>query len=55
MAKTQEELTQLKEEYETLNNKIAELTDDELKLVSGGGSALERCKSALEPRTVEVD
>lgn len=53
--KTQEELNKLKEEYETLNNKIAELTDDELELVSGGGSALERCKSALEPRTVAVD
>ena len=47
MAKTQEELNQLKEEHETLNNKIAELTDDELELVSGG--------SALEPRKVEVD
>ena len=36
MAKTQEELNQLKTEYETLNNKLKELTDDELKLVIGG-------------------
>ena len=31
MAKTQEELNTLKTEYETLNNKLKELTDDELK------------------------
>ena len=37
MAKTQEELNQLKTEYETLNNKHKELTEDELKLVTGGG------------------
>ena len=36
MAKTQEELNQLKVEYETLNNKLKELSDDELKLVTGG-------------------
>ena len=34
--KTQEELTQLKTEYETLNNKLKELSDDELKEVAGG-------------------
>ena len=36
MAKTQEELKELKEEYETLNKKLKELSDDELKLVIGG-------------------
>ena len=36
MAKTQEELNQLKNEYETLNNKLNELSEDELKLVTGG-------------------
>ena len=36
MAKTQEELTQLKTEYETLNNKLKELTDEELNVVTGG-------------------
>lgn len=36
MAKTQEELAQLKNEYESLNNKLKELTEEELKLVTGG-------------------
>ena len=36
MAKTQEELNQLKTEYETLTNKLQELTEDELKQVTGG-------------------
>ena len=34
--KTQEELKELKNEYETLNNKLKELSEDELKLVTGG-------------------
>ena len=34
--KTQEELNQLKVEYETLNNKLKELTENELKEVTGG-------------------
>ena len=36
MAKTQEELNQLKTEYETLNNKLKELTEEELNMVTGG-------------------
>ena len=36
MAKTKEELNTIKEEVETLNNKLKELTEDELKLVVGG-------------------
>lgn len=36
MAKTQEELNVLKKEYETLTTKLQELTEDELKLVTGG-------------------
>ena len=36
MAKTQEELNTLKVEYETLNNKLKELSEDELKDVIGG-------------------
>ena len=36
MAKTQEELVQLKAECETLNHKLGELTEDELKIVIGG-------------------
>ena len=34
--KTKEELNALKEEVETLNEKLAELTDEELEKVSGG-------------------
>ena len=36
MAKTKEELNQLKIEYEALNNKLKELTDEELKQITGG-------------------
>ena len=36
MAKTQEELNQLKVEYETLTKKLKELSDSELKMVTGG-------------------
>ena len=38
MAKTQDELKELKEEYEKLNEKLKELSDDELKQVTGGAS-----------------
>ena len=34
--KTADELNALKEEVETLNKKLAELTEDELKAVTGG-------------------
>ena len=34
--KTKEELSTLKEEVETLNKKLAELSEDELKQVAGG-------------------
>ena len=34
--KTKEELNALKEEVETLNQKLAELTEEELAQVSGG-------------------
>ena len=37
--KTKEELTALKAEVETLNEKLHELTDEELAQVSGGGYA----------------
>ena len=36
MAKTKEELQQLKKEYEDLCSKLEQLDDDELKLVTGG-------------------
>ena len=34
--KTKEELTQLKTEYETLNIELKELSEEELKMVTGG-------------------
>ncbi len=34
--KTKEELNALKEEVEAMNKKLAELTEDELRLVVGG-------------------
>ena len=34
--KTKEDLEELKEEVESLNKKLAELTEDELKEVTGG-------------------
>lgn len=36
MAKSQEELQTLKKEYEDLNNKLKELSEEELKEVCGG-------------------
>ena len=36
--KTPEELKELKEEVETLNKKLAELTEEELAQVSGGAN-----------------
>ena len=36
MAKTKEELNALKEEFETLNKKLVELTEEELSQVMGG-------------------
>lgn len=36
MAKTQEELNKLKEEYEQLVNKLKELTEEELDEITGG-------------------
>ena len=34
--KTQEELNTLKEEVETLNNKLSELSEEEMEQLSGG-------------------
>lgn len=39
--KTQEELKQIKKEYTELNNKLAELSEDELTQVTGGSRGLE--------------
>ena len=39
MSKTKEELNALKEEVETRNRKLHELTDEELEQVSGGAES----------------
>ncbi|MBQ0035700.1 MAG: bacteriocin [Firmicutes bacterium] len=36
MAKTKEELSQIKKEFETLTTKLKELSEDELKMITGG-------------------
>lgn len=46
--KTKEELNAIKKEVETLNAKLAELTEEELKDVVGGGMQM-----APEPKPVE--
>ena len=46
--KTKEELNALKEEVETLNKKLAELTDEELAQVPGGDH-VRPDDSVLEP------
>ncbi|MBQ0036212.1 MAG: class IIb bacteriocin, lactobin A/cerein 7B family, partial [Firmicutes bacterium] len=38
MAKTKEELNELKQEFEALTFKLKELTDEELKIVTGGSA-----------------
>lgn len=40
MAKTKEELNVLKQEYETLTTKLQELSEEELKMVTGGKDAV---------------
>ena len=40
--KTKEELNQLKTEYETLTTKLKELTEDELRQVTGGYDPFEK-------------
>ena len=41
MAKTKEELNAIKEEVETLNQKLTELSEDELEQVIGGESSIQ--------------
>ena len=45
--KTKEELNALKEEVETMNKKLAELSEEELEQVAGGGSESEISGSGL--------
>ena len=45
--KTKEELNELKIEYESLNRKLAELTEEEFELVTGG--AFPACNPEIAP------
>ena len=40
MSKTKEELNELKKDVEAVNEKLAELTPEEIAQISGGGSAM---------------
>ena len=51
--KTKEELNTLKEEVETLNKKLAELTEEELAQVSGGGWVYQDIEISLESENGE--
>ena len=46
--KTKEELNALKSEFEAMNRKLAELTEDELQLVVGGVSGVDIRKDEYE-------
>lgn len=46
--KLKKELNTLKQEYQTLNHKLKELTDDELKTVVGGTVSEMGCSSVLK-------
>ena len=52
--KTVEELTALKVEVETLNKKLAELTEEELAQVSGGGKYISDEDVIKYQKTVEL-
>lgn len=56
MKKTKEELNQLKSEYETLNTKLKELSDEELKEVVGGSwlDALNKIGKAMQQNAKQV-
>ena len=53
--KTKEELNALKAEVETLNKKLAELTEEELKLVTGGCVGSKYRMGTSLPLTTGVD
>ena len=46
--KTREELTALKEEAKTVNNRLAELTEEELAQVTGGDWVYKDIETSLE-------
>ena len=51
--KTKEELNELKEEVEAVNKKLHELTEEELKQVSGGGDGDMPCVTELTDELIK--
>lgn len=47
MTKTKEESNQLKEEHETINNKLKELSGNELKEITGGAISVDSKKNII--------
>ena len=47
MSKTKEELNALKEEVEAVNEKLAELTPEEIAQVNGGAQHVDTVKAAI--------
>ena len=54
MAKTQEELKVIKEEVETLNEKLAELTEEELAQVTGGVNPAYNIGAVLDSPAIQL-
>ena len=54
MAKTQEELNALKEEVETLNKKLHELTEEELAQVTGGNDGMDTVSLRFSGKVVPL-
>ena len=52
--KTREELNELKNEFETLNNKLKELTEEELTQVTGGVNPAYNIGAVLDSRAIEL-
>ena len=53
--KTKEELNKLKEEVEAVNEKLSELTPEEIAQVSGGGVFAHCVVAGLAGPTTEID
>ena len=54
MSKSNEELNALKEEVEAVNEKLAELTPEELAKVSGGVGSVAADKRGIEPGVIRA-
>ena len=51
--KSKEELNKIKEEVEAVNEKLAELTEEEIAQVNGGASAVGAQDGMREPQVIE--